>query len=207
MGGAVKRETRSEADRQIRFGRVLGISLCMIGFVAILVGWAGAASRDCVECQIPYLLSGGAAGLALTILGAALFLVVELRAHSRRLAERVEEAVAAAAGRPGDGAITVVAGRSTYHLPGCRLVQEREEAHPITLVEAAARRLSPCRVCGPPTAAATAVTTAAGPGGRRGGSRRRRGRSGRGRSDRGRAEGSGEAPSGGPAAARQAGSA
>jgi hypothetical protein len=61
--------------------------------VAIGFGWAGAAQVDCVECQIPFLLSGGAAGIGLIIFGVALMLLAQIRTESRRLGDRIEHAL------------------------------------------------------------------------------------------------------------------
>jgi hypothetical protein len=44
------------------------------------------------------------------------------------------------------------AGTTSYHRPGCRLVDGREEVGYVTAEEAAARQLTPCRVCQPETA-------------------------------------------------------
>jgi hypothetical protein len=61
--------------------------------VALGCGWAGAAQVDCVECQIPFLLSGGAAGIGLIIFGVALMLLAQIRTESRRLGDRIEHAL------------------------------------------------------------------------------------------------------------------
>ena len=60
---------------KIRWGKLggqLGIGYCLAGVALILLGWNGAASYDRVESQMPYLISGGLAGLALVIIGAGL---------------------------------------------------------------------------------------------------------------------------------------
>lgn len=73
--------------------RVLGLLIATGGGVAIGFGWAGAAQLDCVECQIPFLLSGGAAGIGLIIFGVALMLLAQIRTESRRLGDRIEHAL------------------------------------------------------------------------------------------------------------------
>jgi hypothetical protein len=73
--------------------RVLGLLIATGGGVAIGFGWAGAAQESCVDCQIPYLLSGGAAGVGLIIFGIALLLLAQIRTESRRLGERIEHAL------------------------------------------------------------------------------------------------------------------
>ena len=52
-----------------KLGGLLGIVYCIAGFVLIFLGWNGAASNDRVEAQIPYVVSGGIAGLALVVSG------------------------------------------------------------------------------------------------------------------------------------------
>jgi hypothetical protein len=79
------------ADWKARFARLLGLAFCSAGFVAIALGWAGAARKTCVDCQIPYLISGGAAGIALVVLGAGLLLIAQMRTEARRLSARLEQ--------------------------------------------------------------------------------------------------------------------
>ena len=57
----------------------------MAGFAAIALGWAGAAPKTCVDCQIPYLISGGTAGSGLVALGTGLLLMAQKRTEARRL--------------------------------------------------------------------------------------------------------------------------
>ncbi len=80
--------------RQIKFARFLGLVLCGAGFLLIILGWAGAARRSCIDCQIPYLLSGGAAGLGLILFGVTIVVMAQLRTDSRRLAERLDKLAA-----------------------------------------------------------------------------------------------------------------
>lgn len=86
-------------ERQIRFQRLLGLIFCAGGAVAIGFGWFGAARVTCVDCQVPYILSGGAAGLALIVFGAAMLVMAQLRTEGRRIAARLEQ-LALPAGRP-----------------------------------------------------------------------------------------------------------
>ena len=79
--------------RQTRWMRVLGLIIATGGGVVIGFGWAGAAQVDCVECQIPFLLSGGAAGIGLIIFGVSLLLLAQIRTESRRLGDRIELAL------------------------------------------------------------------------------------------------------------------
>ena len=78
-----------------KLGGLLGIAYCIAGFFLIFLGWNGAASHDREPAQIPYVISGGIAGLGLVVLGAALIVAhslrtdrVELRGVDRRPARR-----------------------------------------------------------------------------------------------------------------------
>ncbi len=78
-----------------KLGGLLGIAYCIAGFFLIFLGWNGAASHDREPAQIPYVISGGIAGLGLVVLGAALIVAhslrtdrVELRGVDRRPAGR-----------------------------------------------------------------------------------------------------------------------
>jgi hypothetical protein len=158
-----------------KLGGQLGAACVVIGIVIIGLAWNGAASVDFVQGQVPYLLSGGALGLAFCVLGAAL-IIVQSNRRDRSLLEaqlrdlnsavaRLASAVAATAGSPGDGdggssrahrdgaAEPVVIGRSSYHRPQCRLAEGKDL--PRMSAEAAqAEGLSPCRICRPAAPAA-----------------------------------------------------
>jgi hypothetical protein len=143
-----------------RFGAKLGIGVCVAGFVLIFFGWNGAASVDRLQSQFPYLISGGLAGLALVVLGAALILVETSRDERDGLRDEVAElrktieAAFPAARKEADaeGRGEFVAGTTSYHRPTCRLLEGRGELPRVTAADAAARRLVPCRVCEPSTA-------------------------------------------------------
>ena len=144
-------------------GRI-GLMFCGLGFVVIGVAWNGAASNGVIEKQMPYLVSGGLIGLSLVIIGGALLIaesnrrdrailehqLIELTAAVQRLS--ASTGLAASNGRTSSLDIdtdTVVAGRSSFHLPGCRLVEGRSSGGTTMSREAAeAAGLSRCRVCG-----------------------------------------------------------
>ncbi|MGH2556822.1 MAG: hypothetical protein ACRDHO_14045 [Actinomycetota bacterium] len=153
-------------ERQTRYARLLGLAFCMAGFAAIALGWAGAARKACVDCQIPYLISGGAAGVALVVFGAGLLLMAQMRTEARRLSGRLEYMTRALTKNVGGVPATsangkVVAGRSTFHLPDCRLVKDKPGLDLVTVEAAVNDGLDPCRICDPlhwgPTAEDTRV--------------------------------------------------
>lgn len=131
--------------------RALGLFFCLVGFAVIALGWHGSARRACVDCQFPYLISGGVGGLALVLVGAALLVVAQVRIESARLARQLdrlaEPNVGALAGTRLDASELVLAGSATYHRPDCRLVKSRDDLPTRTVQMARAEGLVPCRVC------------------------------------------------------------
>ncbi len=144
-----------------KLGGQLGIMLCLLGFLVIFFGWNGAASQDYVPAQFPYLISGGAAGIAVVVIGAAMIIVQNQRADRARI-EAVLERLASIAERQGSGPGAggapqvggmhgyVVAGEASYHRLDCQLPEASTEAHLVPLEDIPASRLEPCRVCHPP---------------------------------------------------------
>ena len=149
-----------------KFGGKAGLILAAIGLLAIGVGWNGAAGQLTLLGQIPYILSGGLIGVSLVILGAAMLVVQGAREDRARLetkldllADAMMSGGGAAAPRlggpaPQDASGLLVAGSASYHVPGCRLVDGREETSYLTPAEARATDLKPCRVCQPDEATA-----------------------------------------------------
>ncbi|HVE74190.1 MAG TPA: hypothetical protein VNA30_03745 [Mycobacteriales bacterium] len=144
-----------------KLGGKAGLVLAAIGLATIGIGWnlaAGQAGGD-LRLQFPYLLSAGLTGLAFVILGAAMLVVqgaredrALLEAKLDLLTEAIYDGAAReprAAGTPGDLSGLVVAGSASYHAPGCRLVDGREETGYLTPAEARGRDLKACRVCQP----------------------------------------------------------
>ncbi|MPZ26633.1 MAG: hypothetical protein GEV12_09285 [Micromonosporaceae bacterium] len=76
-------------DHQVSRMRLLGLFFCLAGGFAITFGWAGTAQVACVDCQVPYLISGGAGGVALTIVGTGLLVIAQLRVEGNRIAQRL----------------------------------------------------------------------------------------------------------------------
>ncbi|HVE98664.1 MAG TPA: hypothetical protein VNA12_05735 [Mycobacteriales bacterium] len=141
-----------------KFGGRLAVICMAIGFIAIAFGYNGASSDPRVAAQFPYLISGGLVGIGFIIVGAALIVIQAYREERMRLEAKLDELISVVAkgglgGRstpaPQDLAGLVAAGSASYHTPGCRLVDGREEVDYLTPEEARARFLQPCRVCQP----------------------------------------------------------
>ena len=88
-----------------KLGGLLGIAYCIAGFFLIFLGWNGAASHDREPAQIPYVISGGIAGLGLVVLGAALIVAHSLRTDRVELRGSIDD-LRAAVERLADGPST-----------------------------------------------------------------------------------------------------
>ena len=155
-------------NQWVKLGGLLGIAYCIAGFVLIFLGWNGTASHDREAEQIPYVVSGGIAGLGLVVVVAALIVAHSLRTDRvelrgaiddlRAAIERGETAAPAAAvaesEAAGAEADTVIAGGESYHRAGCTLVVGQAQAVAMTRSEAVAAGLTACRVCKPDEVAA-----------------------------------------------------
>lgn len=150
-----------------RLGGQLGILYCVAGLFLIFLGWNGAASYDRVQAQIPYVVSGGIAGLALVVIGAAMLIVYGNRSDRAALQSSIEDlrdalersagltaenpaaaaAPAAAATATEEGG--VLAGADAYHRPDCTLIAGQSGLTAMSAETAQARGLEPCRICQP----------------------------------------------------------
>ncbi|MCW2777559.1 MAG: hypothetical protein JWN17_1284 [Frankiales bacterium] len=143
-----------------RLGGRLSLGLVALGLLAILLGYNGAAGNLDVRAQLPYVVSGGFVGISLVVLGAALMITQGAREDRQRmeallvrLVELGEQGTSAGSAVPAGVDGLFAAGTASYHRPGCRLVDGREEVGYVTGAEALARDLTPCRVCRPQDAA------------------------------------------------------
>jgi hypothetical protein len=143
----------------------VGVGLAGLGVVLLFLAWNGAAGVDHVTGQVPYLISGGLTGLTLVATGLTVVVVHSHRRQTAALTEKLDEIIDVVRGLGGAAATgptavpsdrVVVAGRTTYHLPTCRLVEGRGDQQPMSPEAAAERGLSPCRICNPPAARASA---------------------------------------------------
>jgi hypothetical protein len=136
----------------------IAVAMMTGGFLLIVLGWNGAADLDYVQGQVPYLISGGLAGIGLVVGGLVLAVIQEMRRSTMAITERIEElteiTVKGAAGAggptavPSDGSM-VVAGRTSYHRSTCHLIDGRSDLQVMSTEDAANRGLAPCRICEP----------------------------------------------------------
>lgn len=163
--------TTGEPDPTLRPARLAlyaGVISMILGAFALFAGYNGAATNPIVEAQVPYLISGGLAGLALLLLGgigiaASVILRVtgEIRSelHATRdaftQANRISSSVAAAVlpesvpAASSNGSVLVSSGGSSYHRADCRLVERAEAVSKVPRADATSQGLHPCRICNP----------------------------------------------------------
>ncbi len=144
-----------------KLSNYLSFAIIGLGFLALYLGWNGAANKNCVDCQIPYLISGGMTGLALVGTGIGVLVVQNARRNKgeieeqlREIGDVLERANGGGGGQRRSSARTtragqVLAGATSYHKPNCRLVEGRDDAEIVSLREARSRGLTACRVCKP----------------------------------------------------------
>ena len=71
--GVQQLRVANDADRLERRLFWAGVALPLVGIVVIWLGWWGASGTKYVYQEIPYVVSGGIFGVALVLVGAALF--------------------------------------------------------------------------------------------------------------------------------------
>jgi hypothetical protein len=100
---------RAKRITQDPFGRSVVVSVALIaaGFLAIFLGYRGAARSLIVAEQLPFLLSGGVGGIALIVAGAGVLAVQSSRYWNARERQQLDRLVASAAtlrrAQAGDG--------------------------------------------------------------------------------------------------------
>lgn len=70
-------------DASDRWWLIAGLALPVLGLVVIGLGWWGASGTAYPAEQLPYVLSGGILGMALVVVGAALFVRYSLSRYLR----------------------------------------------------------------------------------------------------------------------------
>lgn len=151
---------------------VVGWVLLGLSALFILFGWIGVSGTPVVAKQIPYVVSGGIAGVFLAIAGAYFLGTEELRKDSGRL-DRLERMVLElhqallaredapapiAPTTPGapDGvtktngqAYVALSGSDIYHRPECAMVASKPSSVRLAPSTIRKRQLAPCPLCEP----------------------------------------------------------
>lgn len=154
-------------QRPARLALYVGFICVLLGFIALFLGYQGAATNPIVEAQIPFVISGGLAGLGFLLLGGigiAAGVVLRVTGEIRTELHQTREAITrgssamsqvplakleAAAPVTTNGAVVVSPSGSSYHLPTCRLVERVDSVSKVAVAEATSQGFQPCRVCNP----------------------------------------------------------
>ena len=174
--GMVSVRSRGNRMPVERLLALIGAALVGVGIPLIILGWYGAAHTPYTFEQIPYMISGGLLGLALTILGGLFYFAYWLtrQVHeTRRQSDQTEavyrriEAMLSSNGHgtavaatstsssPSAGAFVTTARGSMFHRPDCVIVKGRSDLQQVTGDE---KGLKPCKICDPLGEEATATT-------------------------------------------------
>lgn len=140
----------------------IAVGFAAVGFLLLFLAWNAAAELDHVAGQIPILISGGLSGLGLIAVGLTMAITAEMRRTTAQLRSDLQAMVdVVTSGVPvatgptpvPTGDHFVVAGRTTYHDPACRMVVNRDDLQRMDVELAIERGLTACRICGPAAAA------------------------------------------------------
>lgn len=151
-----------DVDRRVRLGRILGLLFIAGGFVIIGFAWNGAASRNFIQGQFPYLISGGVTGLGLIVTGSVLLLIATARAERQVVTDKFDELSlllsrtlnrmqVSSSNGSSDHQEQVIASSSVYHRAGCKILEGKKDLTTLSVDQAVDEGLSPCRACDPPT--------------------------------------------------------
>lgn len=137
---------------------VLGWVLAGAGAVALFLGWYGVSGQALTAKQLPYLVSGGLAGMALFLIAGVFLATDDIRRQFTRLTaleHKIDDLYAlfvdttAAAAGPTTPLVALPGGVS-YHRPDCGLIAGKDQAAELAAGQVAQRGLRPCRLCEPP---------------------------------------------------------
>jgi hypothetical protein len=148
---------------------VIGWVLLGVAAIFILAGWIGVSGTPVVAKQIPYVVSGGIAGVFIAIFGAYFLATEELRKDSGRL-DRLERMVnelhetllaredaparsphpqTAEASSANGYAYVALQGSDTYHRADCAMVASKSNTMKLAPSTIRRRSLTPCSLCEP----------------------------------------------------------
>jgi hypothetical protein len=75
---------------RVQWDRAGAVLALLLGVVAVFLGYLGTAQTEYIAKQIPFLISGGIAGLMLLTVGAVLWLSADLRDEWRAMCKQSE---------------------------------------------------------------------------------------------------------------------
>jgi hypothetical protein len=144
----------------------IGWVLVALGALALFLGWYGVSGQSLTAKQLPYLVSGGLAGIGLIVIAAVFLITDDFRRQVGRLGNlehKIDDlyALLVIEPAPGDDLKTVAVPEtassdlvalptgSSYHRPDCTLVAGKPSAVAVDAAAIMARKLRPCRVCDP----------------------------------------------------------
>jgi hypothetical protein len=144
---------------------LIGGAACMVlGLIAVMLGWYGAAHTPFGFEQTPYLISGGLFGIALVLVGGFLFFgswlarvavtsqqtateMAALSARIDRLGEGSVGTVNGGAPRSATGRLVATQSGTMLHRADCPIVASRDNVRDVPPSEQA--DLKPCQICNP----------------------------------------------------------
>jgi hypothetical protein len=157
------------AEERMPVFLLVGGAVCMVlGLIAVILGWYGAAHTPFGFEQTPYLISGGLFGIALVLVGGFLFFgswlarvavtsqqtVQEMAALSARIDRLGEAGVGTAANGAtgtrssgGSGRLVATQSGTMLHRADCPIVVSRDNVRDVPASEQ--DQLKPCQICNP----------------------------------------------------------
>jgi hypothetical protein len=142
---------------------IAGSVLAPLGLLLVILGWYGTAHTPYQFEQMPYMISGGLLGLALTVLGGLAYFahwLTRLTASQQEQADRIVAALERlhdGGAHVGNGAVEIPAASAPaalvatpsgtmVHRPDCVVVANRPK---LRKIKAGAAGFSPCKLCDP----------------------------------------------------------
>jgi len=68
-----------------QWDRTAAVGFTVLGLVVLLIGWIGVSDAEAVVKQLPYIMSGGIAGILFVAIGAVMWVSADLRDEWREL--------------------------------------------------------------------------------------------------------------------------
>jgi hypothetical protein len=68
-----------------QWDRTIAVVSVFLGLLVLLIGWIGVSGADVVVKQLPYIMSGGIAGIIFVAIGAVMWISADLRDEWREI--------------------------------------------------------------------------------------------------------------------------